>query len=324
MDLIKTLEDIAKKKTVKVVVCEGWDERCLKASADVLKNKLANLILLGNPSDINKKAKELNVDISKAEIVDFKNSELKQELAEKLVELRKHKGMTLEDANKLLEDENYFGCMYCYGGYADAVAGSAIGSTAELMRPTLQILREKGKIVSEVMILNDVKNKRIIFASDASLNINPSSEELAQIALNAADVVKGLKLTPKIALLSFSTKGSGGDGPEVQNILEAVKIAKKEDSKLMIDGEYQVDAAVNKEVAKRKCPDSKLKGEANTLIFPNLTSANIFAHGLGQFSDMEIEFTVLSGLAKPVVILGRSTPMEAVRNMIVSCAMQVK
>ncbi|MBW2978023.1 phosphate acetyltransferase [Candidatus Woesearchaeota archaeon] len=323
IDLISIMEKVAKKKLVKVVVCEGWDERCLKAADDVLKNKLASLILLGNPDEVNAKAKELGVDIKEAEIVDYKNSDLKKELAEKLVEVRKHKGMTLDQANKLIEDENYFGVMYCYAGHADAVAGSAIGSTAALMRPALQILREKGKLVSEVSTLTDVKNDRTFFGTDFSLNIDPSAEDLAQITLNAVDVVRSFEIEPKVALLSFSTKGSGGDTPQTELVRKAVEIMKEKDSELLIDGELQVDAAVNPKVAPRKCPDSPLKGEANVLIFPNLTASNIFAHGLGQFSDMTLDFTILSGLQKPVAILGRSTPMESVRNMIVSCAFQV-
>jgi phosphate acetyltransferase len=323
IDLVPIMEKIAKKNLVKVVVCEGWDERVLQAVAEILERKLAKIILLGNPEEIEKKAKELKVDVSKAEIHDFKNSELKDELIEKLVEVRKHKGLTREEAEKLIEDENYFGCMYCYCGYADAVAGSAICSTAALMRPALQILRKKNTLVSEIAIMDDIKNDRIIFGTDASLNIEPSAEELAQMTLNAAECVRDFGIEPKIALLSFSTKGSGGDIPVLQPVRDAVEIVKKEDPKLIIDGELQLDAAVSKFAAKKKCPDSPLKGDANTLIFPNLTSANIFAHAMLQFSDMDMQFTILKGLMKPVGILGRSTPVDTVRNIIVSCAMQV-
>lgn len=323
MDLIKIMEEKAKIKPVKIVVCEGWDERCLRATEDIIKNKLAKIILLGDPKTINGKAKDLKLDIAKAEIVDFKKSKLKKGLVEKLVELRKHKGMTIEEANKLIENENYFGCMHCFAGYSDAVAGSAICPTADLMRPALQILREKDKLVSEVSFLNDAKNKRKILGSDFSLNINPNASELSQVALNAINCARIFDITPKVALVSYSTKGSGGDGPDLLLIREAVKLVKEKDKKVIIDGEMQIDAAVNPNVAKRKSPDSPLKGEANVLIFPNLTSSNIFAHGMGQFSDMTFDFTILSGMAKPVAILGRSMPMEGIRNMIVSCAMQV-
>jgi phosphate acetyltransferase len=323
MDLIKIMEEKAKIKPVKIVVCEGWDERCLQATENITKNKLADIILLGDPDELNEKAKKLNVNISKAKIVDFKNDEkLKKELTEKLVELRKHKGMTIEEADKLIQDENYFGCIYCYAGYSDGVAGSAIGSTAALMRPALQILRKKDSLVSEVSFLNDVKNKRMFIGTDFSLNINPNAQELAQIASNAIESAKSFGIKPKVALLSYSTKGSGGEGPDIHIIREAVKLVKEKDQNILIDGELQVDAAVNPKAAKRKCPDSPLKGEANILIFPNLISSNIFIHGMGQFSEMTFDFTILSGLAKPVAILGRSMPLEGLRNMIVSVAMQ--
>src|SRR3989344_1190581 len=321
INLVKIMERIAKKRPVKILVCEGHDERMLKASAEILKKKLAKIILSGEPRLIKEKAKKLKLNINNAEIFDFKSSEIKNELAEKLAEIRKHKGMTLEEAKKLIEDENYFGCMYVYCGYADGIAGSAICPTAALMRPALQILR-KEKVVSEISAINDVKNNRILFGTDFSLNISPNAEELAQIALNAAKCVRRFGIKPKIALLSFSTKGSGGDVPELQPIREALKIVKEKEPNLIIDGEMQLDAAVNKFAMKKKCPDSPLKGEANILVFPNLMASNILAHATLQFSDMTLEFAILEGLIKPVGIVGRSTPVEAVRNIILSCAMQ--
>ena len=320
LPIIKTMEEIAKKKPVRVLVCEGWDERCLKASAQIMEEKLAKIVLLGDPAIIKKKAKELKVDISNAEIVDYKKSQVKKELAEKLYQLRKEKGLTLEQATKLIEDENYFGCMYVHAGYADAVVGSAICPTAALMRPALQLLRQKGKTVSEVGVVSDVKNKRILFVSDLSLNINPNSEELAQIALNAASCVRMFKIVPRVALLSYSTKGSGGDGEDILLIRKALEIVKSKDPTLIIDGEMQLDAAVSPASAVRKCPDSVLKGDANTLIFPNLVCGNIFVHGMMQFSDMGFEFTMLEGMAKPVSILGRSTPLQTVKNLFASVA----
>ena len=321
MDILKTIEKKAKKKQVKVVICEGWDERCIEATAIILKEKLAQIVLLGDPETIKRKAKALKADISNAEIVDYKNSILKKELTEKLVEVRKHKGMTKEEAHKLIEDENYFACLYALCGYADAVAGSKICPTAALMRPVLQILREQGKLVSEVSLVS-IKEKNY-FLSDLSLNIEPSAEDMASITLNAIDVAKMFDIEPKVALLSFSTKGSGGNTPQIEAIREAVAIVKKHDKKVIVDGELQGDAALDPYAAKRKCSDSPLKGEANTLIFPNLTAANIAAHLLGQFAGMQFTTAVLSGLQKPVAILGRSTPTSAVRNMVAGLAMQV-
>ncbi len=321
-ELIATMEKIARKKPVKVVICEGWDERCIQASALALKEGLAKIILLGDPAVITKKAKELKADISKAEIVDFKKSKLKKELADKLYELRKAKGMTPEEAARLIENENYFACMYAYAGYADAVGGSAICPTAELMRPALQILRKKDALASEIMLIHDPKKGRVFFISDCSLNIEPTPEQIAQIALNAAEAARELEIEPKIALLSFSTKGSGGDNPQTKAVRDAVGIVKQKAPNLLIDGEMQVDAAVNPYAAGRKCPDSPLKGNANILIFPNLTAGNICMHALFQFSELEIILSEVKGVAKPVSIFGRSFPMMGIRNMIVSLAME--
>ncbi|NQU99090.1 hypothetical protein HQ533_06545 [Candidatus Woesearchaeota archaeon] len=317
------MEEIAKKKSAKVVICEGWDERCLKATAEILKRKLAKIVLLGEPKVINKEAKKFGADISEAEIVDYKNDKkLKKELAEKLVEVRKHKGMDLETAKKLIEDENYFGCMYAYCGYADGVAGSTICATAALMRPALQILRKKGKVVSEIAVMHDKKNDRKIFITDASMNIDPTAEQLAQMTHSAAKCVRRFGIEPKVALISFSTRGSGGNHPTIQTIRDALEIVKKDDPKLLIDGEMQIDAAVSEFGAQKKCPDSPLKGQANILVFPNLTTANVFAHSMLQFSDMTMDFTLIEGMEKPVAILGRSTPLKSVKNMIVSVAME--
>lgn len=322
-NLMKIMERKAKKKPVKIVVCEGNDKRCLQASAEILKKDLAKIILLGNPNEINKKAQEFDADVSDAEIIDYKNYDKKDELIDKLVKLREHKGMTKEKAAKLIEDENYFGCMYAVCGYADAAAGSAVCPTAALMRPVLQLLRKKDGLVSEVAILNDKKNNRYLFGADFSMNINPNSEQLAQITENAVNCVKRFDIKPKVAMLSYSTKGSGGDGEDLQEIRNAVSLAKEKLPDLVIDGELQVDAAVDSWAAQRKCPDSLLKGEANILIFPNLMASNIFAHSMMQFSDMTLDLTIIEGLQKPVAILGRSTPVESIRNMIIGCAMQV-
>lgn len=323
IDLISIMEKKAKKKKVNVLVNEGCDDRVLWATDQILKEKLCKITLIGDPKEIKAKVKKLGLDIKDTKIVDMsKEKKLKQELAKELFELRKHKGMTIKEAKKLMDDHNYFGCMYVLKGYADALAGSCICPTAALMKPALQILRKKDSLVSEVAVLNDVKKSRFLFGADFSLNIDPSAADLAQITLNTVEAVREFDIEPKVAMLSFSTKGSGGDSPAIQKIRDAIKIVKEKDPKLLIDGELQVDAAVNPTAAKKKCPDSPLKGDANILIFPNLTAANIFCHGLFQFSDMNFFFTMLKGMQKPVAILGRSLPKETHKNMIVSCAME--
>ncbi len=320
--LVETMRAKAKAVRPRLVIAEGADERCLQAASELLADGICKLILFGDPKKIEEKAARLKVDVGKAEMHDFANSPLKGELAGALVERRRHKGMTREEALRLLDDENYFACMYVLGGHAEGLVGSAVCPTAALMRPALQLLRRPGALVSEITVAYDAKKGRTFFLSDGSLNMDPSPEDLSQIALNAASYVRALGLVPKVALLSFSTKGSGGDGPLVQPIRDAVALIKEKDPNLVVDGEMQVDAAINPDAARRKCPGSPLKGEANVLVFPNLTAANIFFHAMLQFEALEMAYTTLAGLAAPVGILGRSTSVIEKRNVMISVAAQ--
>ena len=246
-NLIETIKKKAKAKKRKIVIAEGWDERCLKAADHILKKGYAKLILLGEEKKIKAAAKKFKANIKKAEIIDINKSKMKQKLAKELFELRKAKGITEEQANRMIEDVNYFACMLVHTGYADGVAGSAICSTAELMKPALQIIKTKegASLVSEVIICEDRKNKRVLFFSDSSLNIDPDEKQLAQIAVNAGDCAKSFDFKPKVALLSFSTKGSGGDAPVIQKTKEAARIAQSKRPDYIIDAEYQADAALN-------------------------------------------------------------------------------
>ena len=195
--------------------------------------------------------------------------------------------------------------------------------SVNLEMTALLAVRKPQQLVSEVTVMTDVKNKRVIFATDGSMNIDPSPDELCSIALNAAEAVKEFGLIPKVAMLSFSTKGSGGKHDFIEKVVHATDLVKERDPQLLVDGELQVDAAVNPWAAERKCPNSPLKGDANVLVFPDLDASNVFFHGLGQFSDMTLDFTIMKGLEKPVAILGRSTPKETHYKMLLSLAMQV-
>jgi len=204
-------------------------------------------------------------------------------------------------------------------GKADGVLGSLIRPTADLMKPALQLMK-KG-LVNEVSVFHDKKNERIIFGTDFSLNISPTTDQLAEMGINMAEVAELYGFDAKVGMLSFSTKGSGGDTPETLAAREVVKKAKEMRPSLKIGGEYQVDAAVNPDSAKRKCPDDEYAGQINCLLFPNLTASNIAAHGYGQFSDMVFIFTIMKGMIKPVTILGRSMPADSVRDMFVATAL---
>jgi phosphate acetyltransferase len=321
-ELIERMRKVAAKRQPTILVCEGWDERCLRASARLLRDGICKIALLGEPQKIKSAAETYGVDISKARIVDHGDAALREELSHKLVEARKHKGMDLATAKKLLGDVNYFGCTYALAGHADGVAGSAICPTADLMRPALQILRRPEGIVSEVGVVFDPTRKKVFLVSDPSMNIDPTPEQLSQIAGNALGTAARFGIEPHVAFLSFSTKGSGGDNPSTQRVREAALLFSHAHQDIVADGEMQVDAAVSPQAAARKCPDSPLKGDANILIMPNLTAGNIFTHAMMQFSNLDFEFTIVEGMVKPVVILGRSVPLDVLENMIVSCAMQ--
>lgn len=322
-ELIKQMYEIAKKDPKEIIVCEGWDERTIQAVAEIIKEKLAKIVLVGDPLEIKEKAKKLNADISKVKIINHKTDPVRKELIAKLVEVRKHKGMTEAEATKLMDDVNYFGVMYTFAGHADGVASSTICPTAAIMRPALQILKRKDRLASQIIVEGDVKKgNRPIFFTDGSLNINPTVEELSQIACNCIDAVRLFGIEPKVAFLSYSTAGSGGDGDDLKHIRKAVEMTRKVYPDVIIDGEMQGDAAVNPDAAKKKCPHSPLKGDANILVTPNLTSGNILVHLLNQFASMDHLLGMVAGTAKPVSILGRSSTPEMIKNFIVSAAMQ--
>ncbi len=323
-DLIDRMKKKAQEKKRTIIVAEGWDERCLKASASILAKGYANLILLGDEKKIKDEAKKCKADITKATLVNPKTYKDTPKLAKELYELRKAKGLTEDEAKKLILDVNYFGCMLLHTGKADGLAGSAICSTAELMRPVLQIIKTKkdAALVSEVVLVEDEKNKRVLFMTDCSLNPEPDEEQLAQIAVNGGDCAAHFGFEPRVAFLSYSTKGSGGTSLIIEKTLKAVELARKKKKEYVFDGEFQGDAAINPYAAGRKCPNALIKGDANVLVFPNLTAANIVCHLLGQLSNATIGMAMLVGCRKPVAILGRSAPLATVENLIISCAMK--
>ena len=325
MEFKELVEKKAKENKAKIVMPEGFDPRVIEAAAKFTKEGFGEIVLLGDPNEITEKAKELGHDISKCEIMDYLNYEKLDEMADALAELRKHKGVTKEKALELLKDYSYFGCMMAKMGLVDGVSGSCVCPTADLMRPALQIIKTKPgvKLVTEMLISHDPKDGKTYFFSDGSLNIEPTPEELCQIGLNAADFVNSFEITPKVAFLSFSTRNSG-QSEVYKGVIEATKMAQEARPKYIIDGEMQGDAAVNPDAARRKCPDSPIKGDANILITPNLTCGNILLHLLMQLGRLETLYMNVLGIAKPVAILGRSSPADRILNVTIMCAAQVE
>ncbi len=324
-ELLHRIEQTAKKGQRHLVVCEGWDARSLKGAAYICRHRIGAVTLLGNAGEIHRQARELGIEdeIAPATIIDPASpatADLRGALADELASARQHRGMTYERAHELLEDVNYLACMLARTGRVDAVAGSAICPTAALMGPALRLLRQDGALVSETSLVH--YQGRLYFLTDISNNIAPEAEALAAIAANAGDVAAMFGAKPRIAFLSFSTKGSGGDHASLQRIRDAVAQLAERRPTFIADGELQLDAAVNPDAARAKCPDSPLRGKANVLVFPDLHAANIFGHGLLLFSSATFSFTVLKGLCKPVAVLGRSVSEDLVRNMMLAALAQ--
>ncbi len=307
--IIENIRKKAKANPKTIVYPESYDDRILRAAAIVSKEKSANLILLGNPDEVQKKAKLLKIKLDKVKIIDPSASEKLQDYANTLYELRKHKGMTPEEAQKTVLKYEYFGTMMVYKGEADGLVSGAVGTTADTLRPALQIIKTKEgtKYASSFFIM--VKESKVFFFADCAFIQDPNVEELASIAIQTADSAKRFGYVPKIAMLSFSTKGSA-QGPILEKVRNATEEVKKLRPDLLIDGEMQLDAAIVPEVAKKKCPDSPIKGDANVLIFPDLNSGNIGYKLVERFGHTRAIGPIVQGLKKPMNDLSRGCSVE--------------
>jgi len=317
----------AKRDKKNIVLPESYERRILEAAHETLKEGTAEITLIGNKSEILAKAEGL--DLSKAVFVDPNSYEKMDELISAFAELRKSKGMTKDEAADVLKkDAQYLGVMLVKAGLADGMVSGAIHSTADTLRPALQILKTKPgtKLVSSffVMVVPDCpygSNGVFIFA-DPGLVQNPNPEELAAIALSSAESYRQLmKEEPVVAFLSHSTKGSAKH-PDVDKVLEALKIAKAAAPDLMMDGEFQLDAAIVPEIGASKAPGSSVAGKANVLVFPDLDAANIGYKLTQRLAKAEAYGPVTQGIAKPVNDLSRGCSAEDVVGVIAITALQ--
>ena len=330
------LIDILKENHQTIVFTEGNDPRILEASSRLLTSNFLEPILLGNEEEIQKIADESGFNIRGARIIDPKNFEDFDKMVDEFVEIRKSKGVTREDAIKFLSQPNYFGTMLVKMGYGDCLLGGATYSTADTVRPALQIIKTKkgSNLVSSSFILfreKDGKEEKIAMG-DCAINLSYSdrldkdgnvvlsaARQLAEVAVETARTADFFGIDPKVAVLSFSTYGSGKGGT-VQLSHDAVIEARQLDPNLVIDGEFQFDAAVSAEVAKTKCPDSKVAGQANTFIFPLIEAGNIgykIAQRLGGF---EAYGPILQGLNAPINDLSRGCTADEVYKMAIITA----
>ena len=311
----------AKAASKTVVLPESDDERILKAAHIVLEKGAANIILLGLESEISKKAATLGLNLSKAKVLNPAQNELTDEFAKKIYELRKHKGVDEAKANALAKDKIYFATMLIHEGIADALVSGATMSTADTIRPALQIIKTKPNVsvVSGAFFM--ALEEEILLFADCAVTPNPNSDELASITLSSAQTASAFGLNPKIAMLSYSTADSGS-GADVEFVKEAAKKAHELDANLKIAAPIQFDAAVDLSVASKKMPNSDVAGQANIFIFPNLNCGNICYKAVQRSANALAVGPILQGLKKPVNDLSRGCLVEDVVNTILISAIQ--
>ena len=309
-----------KGKGIKIVLTEGHDPRVLKAAVKLADDQMVQPVMTGDASVINALGKELGLDLSKLDIIDIGTYQEMPNLVDTFVELRKGKA-TKEQAQDLLKESSYFGTMLVKQGIADGLVGGATYSTADTVRPALQLVKTKpgAKLVSSCFIMFKGDKKYVM--GDCAININPSSEDLVEIAKESAVTARTFGIEPKVAFLSYSTKGSGS-GEAVDKVVEAVKLMNEADVDFDFDGEFQFDAAVDPTVGKLKAPDSKVAGVANTFIFPSIEAGNIGYKIAQRWGEYNALGPILQGLNAPINDLSRGCSEEDVYELSIVTAAQ--
>lgn len=324
-DLLSVLQDKLSGKNVKIVLPEGEDERVLIAATQLQKTDYVSPIVLGNEDNIKSLASKHALDLTQIEIIDPATSELKDELVDAFVERRKGKA-TKEQAVELLDNVNYFGTMLVYTGKAEGLVSGAAHSTGDTVRPALQIIKTKPGVSRTSGIFFMIKGDEQYIFGDCAINPELDAQGLAEIAVEGAKSAQSFGMDPKVAMLSFSTKGSA-KSDDVTKVQEALKLAqeKAEADQLdhvVIDGEFQFDAAIVPSVAEKKAPGAKIQGDANVFVFPSLEAGNIgykIAQRLGGYDAVG---PVLQGLNSPVNDLSRGCSTEDVYNLSIITAAQ--
>lgn len=330
MDLLQQIVERAKSNKQRIVLPEATEKRTLRAADKVLADELANIILIGNPEEINKLAAEWGLqNIGKATIIDPENNPKSEEYATLLAELRKKKGMTIEQARELVKNPLYLGCMIIKTEGADGQISGALSTTGDTLRPALQIIKCSPGItcVSGAMLLITKQpqygENGVVVMGDVAVTPMPDADQLAQIAVCTAQTAKSVAgfADPKVAMLSFSTKGSAKH-EVVDKVVEATKLAKERCPELKVDGELQADAALVPSVGSKKAPGSDIAGNANVLVVPCLEVGNIAYKLVQRLGDAIAIGPILQGIARPVNDLSRGCSVDDIYYMVAITACQ--
>ena len=328
MALFDRLTKTAQENKQRIVLAEGTEPRTLTAADMIIRDGIADIILLGKPEEVKAKAAELSLsNIGKATIIDPTDTAFTEKYAQLFYELRKSKGITIEDARKTVLNPLYLGCLLIKNGDADGQVSGALHTTGDVLRAAFQVIKPKKgiSVVSGAFLMmlpegSPYGTDNILVFADCAVVPNPTAAELAQIAVSAAETAKCLAgIDPRVAILSFSTKGSAKH-EMVDKVIEATKIAHEMDPTIKLDGELQADAAIVPSVGKSKAPNSEIAGTANVLVFPSLEVGNICYKLVQRLGGVQAVGPFLQGLAKPVNDLSRGCSAEDIyKTIIVTC-----
>lgn len=332
MHLVDQIKEKARKNLQTVVLPEGYDDRMVEAAGQIVKDGLARVVLLGNPEKLRAKAAELGASLEGVTLLDPKDSPSLETYVDELVELRKKKGLSREEARALLtgEDNLYYGSMMVRRGDAGGAVAGAFNTTGDVLRAAFQVVGTAPgmKTVSSVFLMvtktPEFGENGVLLFADCAVNPNPDAQALAEIAVSTARSCKSfLGVDARVGMLSFSTKGSASHA-DVDKVLKALEIAKELDPELQIDGELQADAALLPKVGAKKAPGSPVAGKANTVIFPTLDAGNIGYKLVERLAGAEAVGPIIQGLAKPVNDLSRGCSVEDIISVAAITAVQAQ